>query len=57
MWFKRYCDGSRPLFPRPRDDFMQHVRMRPVYAVEVANGDQRRPEISRNVVELMENMH
>src|SRR4030088_3117454 len=57
MRLKRHRDSLRPLLPRPRDDFMQHVRVRPMYAIEVAHADQRRPKISRNVVEFMKNLH
>ena len=41
----------------PPHNFAQHMRMRPVYAVKIANAHQRRPESLRNVLEFVKNLH
>jgi hypothetical protein len=57
MRLKRDRHSLAPARPRPSHNFGQHMRMRPVHAVEVAHAHQRRPKSRWNVLEFVENEH
>src|SRR6185312_5276048 len=43
--------------PGSSHNLVQHPNMCPVHAVKISHADQRRPEVSRNFIELMKNLH
>jgi hypothetical protein len=57
MRLKRDRYGLGAGRPRPPHQVAQHVRVRPVHAVKVADADQRRPVVRGNVFEFVKNLH
>src|SRR5947209_6041511 len=40
-----------------RLNLIEHPNMSPMHSVEISNADQRRPEVSRYLLEFMKNLH
>ena len=57
MRLKRHCHSLGSAAARSQNDLPQHVGMRPVNSVKIADAYQRGPEVSGNLVEFMKNLH
>jgi hypothetical protein len=57
MRLEAHRNGFGTQLPRPLDDIRKHLTMGAMDAIEIADTDYGRSEVSGNVFELVKNLH